>query len=35
MGTPCSGNSCPGWLRLDNNSKTERLTAGSQLYQLH
>ncbi len=35
-GTPCSGNSCPGWQRLDNNSKTKAITAsGNQLYQLH
>jgi len=20
-GTPCSGESCPGWVRLDNNPK--------------
>jgi hypothetical protein len=23
-GTPCSGSSCPGWTRLDNNTKTDR-----------
>jgi hypothetical protein len=35
-GTPCSGNSCPGWQRLDNNLKTVAIAAGgSALYQLH
>jgi len=35
-GTPCSGNSCPGWTRLDNNPKTRAITGGgNQLYQLH
>ena len=35
-GTPCSGDSCPGWVRLDNNSKTVAIAAaGNQLYQLH
>jgi hypothetical protein len=35
-GTPCSGNSCPGWQRLDNNTRTIAITAsGGQLYQLH
>jgi len=35
-GTPCSGNSCPGWQRLDNNPKTVTLaSSGSALYQLH
>ncbi len=35
-GTACSGNSCPGWQRLDNNSKTIGIVAaGDALYQLH
>ena len=35
-GTPCSGNSCPGWQALDNNSKTVTVAAGDgRLYQLH
>jgi hypothetical protein len=39
-GTPCSGDSCPGWQRLDNNPKTIAIAAtGSHhfqaLYQLH
>jgi hypothetical protein len=35
-GTPCSGNSCPGWQRLDNNPKTVAIVAGgNSLYQLH
>jgi peptidyl-Lys metalloendopeptidase len=35
-GTPCSGNSCPGWQRLDNNPKTIAIAAaGNNLYQLH
>jgi hypothetical protein len=35
-GTPCSGNSCPGWQLLDNNPKTTAIVAaGTQLYQLH
>ncbi|MFZ0935866.1 MAG: hypothetical protein ACLP6W_23320 [Bryobacteraceae bacterium] len=35
-GTPCSGNSCPGWLQLDNNPATVAIAGGgSQLYQLH
>ena len=35
-GTPCSGNSCPGWQVFDNNAATVRIAAGgSQLYQLH
>src|SRR5207253_1221213 len=35
-GTPCSGTSCPGWQRLDNNTKTARIAAsGGNLYQLH
>lgn len=34
-GTPCSGNSCPGWQRLDNNVASVRIAAGdSKLYQL-
>ena len=27
-GTPCSGNSCPGWQKLDNNAATVRIAAG-------
>jgi hypothetical protein len=27
-GTPCSGDSCPGWQRLDNNSKARRIAVG-------
>jgi hypothetical protein len=34
-GTPCSGNSCTGWQRLDNNPRTITVTAGDSLYQLH
>jgi hypothetical protein len=35
-GTPCSGNSCPGWQKFDNNAATARIAAsGSKLYQLH
>ena len=39
-GTPCSGDSCPGWQRLDNNPKTIAITAtgtahAQTLYQLH
>ena len=35
-GTPCSGNSCPGWLQLDNNPATAAIAGGgSKLYQLH
>jgi peptidyl-Asp metalloendopeptidase len=35
-GTACSGNSCPGWLRLDNNGASVRMAAGGgNLYQLH
>jgi hypothetical protein len=35
-GVPCSGASCPGWQRLDNNSRTAAIAAGSgQLFQLH
>jgi hypothetical protein len=35
-GTPCTGESCPGWQRIDNNPKTWSIVAaGSQLYQLH
>ncbi len=28
-GTPCSGNSCPGWQRLDNNPKTKAIATGA------
>ncbi|GLI39950.1 hypothetical protein KI811_01790 [Geobacter hydrogenophilus] len=35
-GTPCSGDSCPGWIRLDNNPHTVAIVADSgELYQLH
>jgi len=35
-GTPCSGNSCPGWQQLDNNPATVAIAGGgSKLYQLH
>ncbi|HXV06990.1 MAG TPA: hypothetical protein VD791_03110, partial [Burkholderiales bacterium] len=35
-GTPCAGDSCPGWQRLDNNHKTVSIvSAGSRIYQLH
>jgi hypothetical protein len=35
-GTPCSGNSCPGWQKFDSNIATVRIAAGTNnLYQLH
>lgn len=35
-GTPCAGNSCPGWQALDNNSRTVTVAAADNaLYQLH
>jgi hypothetical protein len=35
-GVACSGQSCPGWRRLDNNIKTVDIVAGNdKLYQLH
>ena len=39
-GPPCSGESCPGWQRLDNNPKTVAIAAAGthhhqSLYQLH
>ncbi len=35
-GTPCSGNSCPGWQMLDNNPATTAISAGDgRLFQLH
>jgi hypothetical protein len=35
-GTPCSGNSCPGWQMLDNNPATEQIAPyGISGYQLH
>jgi Tectonin domain len=35
-GTPCSGESCPGWQMVDNNPATAAIaTGGAQLYQLH
>jgi hypothetical protein len=35
-GPPCTGESCPGWQRLDNNSKTVALAAtDTGLYQIH
>ncbi|MBI1792257.1 MAG: hypothetical protein HYR60_32440 [Acidobacteria bacterium] len=34
-GTPCSGDSCPGWRRLDDNDFTMGIAAaGNELYQL-
>ena len=29
-GPPCSGDSCPGWRQLDNNPKTDGITAGGE-----
>jgi hypothetical protein len=35
-GTPCTGDSCPGWQRLDNNHKTMAIvSSGNRIYQLH
>jgi hypothetical protein len=35
-GMPCSGASCPGWMRLDANGGSVRIAAGGgNLYQLH
>jgi hypothetical protein len=35
-GTPCSGNSCPGWQMLDDNGSTGRIAASdTALYQIH
>jgi len=35
-GTPCSGGSCPGWVKLDDNSLSIVIvTGGGQLYQQH
>ena len=39
-GTPCTGDNCPGWQRLDNNPKTVAIVATGThhdqvLYQLH
>jgi alpha-tubulin suppressor-like RCC1 family protein len=35
-GQPCSGNSCPGWLALDDNPATVAIAASdTMLYQLH
>ena len=35
-GIPCSGNSCPGWQRFDNNPRTVAIVADAgELYQLH
>ncbi|MGI9087326.1 MAG: hypothetical protein ACR2HH_06240 [Chthoniobacterales bacterium] len=35
-GTPCNGESCPGWERLDNNPKTSAIASDAgELYQLH
>ena len=35
-GTPCSGDSCPGWEKLDNNSRTIAIVADAgESYQLH
>jgi hypothetical protein len=36
IGLECSGDSCPGWERLDNNPKTvEIVSAGKQIFQRH
>ena len=40
IGKPCSGDSCPGWRKLDNNHKTVAIVASGThhdqiLYQLH
>ncbi|GLS19614.1 hypothetical protein GCM10007874_26310 [Labrys miyagiensis] len=32
---PCTGESCPGWQRLDNNPRTVSIVAGDALYQMH
>jgi hypothetical protein len=35
-GVPCTGQSCPGWKMLDNNTATVAIVAsGKKLYQLH
>jgi hypothetical protein len=35
-GTPCSGNSCPGWQELDNNPRTQEVAVtGTHIYQRH
>jgi hypothetical protein len=34
-GTPCSGNSCPGWQRLDNNPKTKAIAAQAKLRRIN
>ncbi|MCH1930963.1 M12 family metallo-peptidase [Shewanella sp. A25] len=35
-GTPCSGNACPGWKKLDHNAASVRIASGgNSLYQLH
>jgi len=35
-GTPCTGDSCPGWQRWDNNSSSVAIVSdGQELYQLH
>ena len=35
-GTECEGESCPGWERLDSNTRTAQIVAaGSQLFQRH
>jgi len=35
-GVACTGNSCPGWVMLDNNPATRSIAAGgTALYQLH
>jgi hypothetical protein len=31
-GTPCTGESCPGWQRLDNNPKTIAIASGGGHY---
>ncbi|HKP83191.1 MAG TPA: galactose oxidase-like domain-containing protein [Pyrinomonadaceae bacterium] len=35
-GTECEGDSCPGWERLDNNTRTAQIVAaGAQVFQRH
>ena len=36
IGVTCSGNSCPGWEKLDNNIRAANIVAGNtKLYQIH
>jgi hypothetical protein len=32
LGTPCTGNVCPGWVQLDNNPNTKSIVAGPVLF---